>query len=333
MIKTTITIEKSKVLHIVEGLSGTISQHNAGVPTFEQLWASPSDSKKLDIWLRDALLDLEESLMKWMQSTHEQYTLTADEGDLSIELQLNDHWSEKLTGLLANRLQYYFVHAVLAGWLGDLDGVKAPDYRELATTDLKGIMNVLLYRELVVTEEDRHQDTESKDTGGGVGDSGDRHEDGDQKHPVDMDADNKDRSKDSEGKDAGAGDADIDERHEDIKHKDTEGVGSDSDERHEDFEHKDTEGVGSDSDERHEDFEYKDVQDIDADSKYRSKNDEGKADRSDKPEAASRDKDDAKGCCCAQNRLRGVSRDKDDLRRLNRREDCWTDWSGMGVMH
>ena len=158
----TITIEREKVLQIVEGLSATIAQHNAGVPTFEQLWASESERRKLDIWWRDAANDLEDNLKKWLTDTTAEYDLAATLGDYTVTLNPGDYWSTKLTGLLTNRMQYYFVHAVLAGWLGDFAEVNAPNYGDLATSDLKGILNVMNFRELAFEGEVHREDTEEK---------------------------------------------------------------------------------------------------------------------------------------------------------------------------
>ena len=155
----TINITRANVLHVVEGITATIAQHNEGVPTFEQLWASVSESKKLDIWWRDGIIDLEDNLMKFANSTSAQFNLTADGTDYTLTLTKPDRWSNKLTGLLANKIQYYLAHVVLAGWLSDFKDVTAPDYTELAANDMKSILNVLLYRDLDFTEAEHRTDS------------------------------------------------------------------------------------------------------------------------------------------------------------------------------
>ena len=161
-----ISIIRKKVLHVVEGLTATMSQHNGGAPTFEELWASVSESKKLDIWWRDGILDLEENLMKWASVTSQQYDLVADGTDYTLNLVVSDRWSDKLTGLLGNKIQYYLAHVVVAGWLGDFREIQAPDYTELAANDMKSILNILLYRELDFSEDEHRTDSEQGDGSG-----------------------------------------------------------------------------------------------------------------------------------------------------------------------
>ncbi len=161
-----ISIIRKKVLHVVEGLTATMSQHNGGAPTFEELWASVSESKKLDIWWRDGILDLEENLMKWASATSQQYDLVADGTDYTLNLVVSDRWSDKLTGLLGNKIQYYLAHVVVAGWLGDFREIQAPNYTELAANDMKSILNILLYRELDFSEDEHRTDSEQGDGSG-----------------------------------------------------------------------------------------------------------------------------------------------------------------------
>ena len=54
-----ISITRKSVMGIVEGISIIIAQKNDGTPTFEQLWASESEGRKLDIYYREAIGDLE----------------------------------------------------------------------------------------------------------------------------------------------------------------------------------------------------------------------------------------------------------------------------------
>ena len=154
----TITIDRDSVLGIVEGLTATISQHNAGVPTYDQLWASDAESPKLDIWWREGITDLETGLKKWFTSTSDQFVLQASGVDITMTVNVGNWWDDKLTGLLRNKVQQYMIHAVMAGWLSDFDGVKAPDYKALATSDVVGIANVILYKDLAFTEETRTAD-------------------------------------------------------------------------------------------------------------------------------------------------------------------------------
>ncbi len=161
-----ISIIRKNVLHVVEGLTATMSQHNGGAPTFEELWASVSESKKLDIWWRDGILDLEENLMKWATATSQQYDLVADGTDYTLNLVVSDRWSDKLTGLLGNKIQYYLAHVVVAGWLGDFREIQEPDYTELAANDMKSILNILLYRELDFSEDEHRTDSEQSDGSG-----------------------------------------------------------------------------------------------------------------------------------------------------------------------
>ena len=160
----TITIDRDSVLGIVEGLTATISQHNAGVPTYDQLWARDAESPKLDIWWREGLTDLEAGLKKWFTSTQSQFVLQAAGTDVTLTINVGSWWDEKLSGLLANKMQQYMVHAVMAGWLSDFDGVKAPDYKALAVADIVGIANVILYKDLAFAEEARTADVPKGDS-------------------------------------------------------------------------------------------------------------------------------------------------------------------------
>ena len=89
-----ITIERKSVLGVVEGISATIGQHNGGEPSFRQLWASDSESPKLDIWWRDGITDLEGSLMKWAVQTTSQFDLQGVGEDLTLTLGVDDRWSD-----------------------------------------------------------------------------------------------------------------------------------------------------------------------------------------------------------------------------------------------
>lgn len=65
--KIEITISRKGVMGITEGISVTIAQHNGGMPSFDQLWASDSEAPKLDIYYREGISDLERRLEKWLE--------------------------------------------------------------------------------------------------------------------------------------------------------------------------------------------------------------------------------------------------------------------------
>lgn len=144
----TITILRDDVMSIVEGLSATIAQHNSGVPTMEQLWASESEKRKLDIWWRSSVTDLEEAYKHWIVESTPMFDMTVECDDYTITFAVSYHWSQRLTGLLANHIQNYFVFSILAGWLGDLANITAPDYAVLAANELKKSIGILSMREL-----------------------------------------------------------------------------------------------------------------------------------------------------------------------------------------
>lgn len=181
---TTINVSREKVFHIVEGLSATIAQHNGGVPTMEQLWASESERKKLDIWWRNAVIDLEEAYKRWIVSSTPMFDLTEECQDYSITLTVSGQWSTRLSGLLSNHIQYYFVYAVLAGWLGDLTDVKSPDYPTLAAEELTKSLGVLTMKDINAdaAEAGRGDDVE-KDFSGGIGAGGTARRDRDDLKP------------------------------------------------------------------------------------------------------------------------------------------------------
>ena len=77
---------------ITEGISVTISQHNGGTPSFEQLWASDSESPKLDIYYREGISDLERRLEKWLQESSAQFDLQATGEDYKLKLNVSRSW-------------------------------------------------------------------------------------------------------------------------------------------------------------------------------------------------------------------------------------------------
>lgn len=148
MSKITVTIQRSAIYHIAEGISVSISQHNGGTPTYEQLWASPDESKKLDIYYREAISDLERQLTRWLQQASGQFDLTQNGTDYTLTLSVSRFWPKRLQGLLENKVQDYLVHAVTAGWLNDFAGLELKqDYKAMAGQDLLDIRSVIYKRD------------------------------------------------------------------------------------------------------------------------------------------------------------------------------------------
>ncbi len=147
MPKITFNIIKVAVYSIAEGISVSIAQHNGGTPTYEQLWASPDESRKLDIYYREAISDLEKSLTKWLVSSSAQFNLAQAGDNYTLSLFLNPNWPATLEGLLANKIQDYLVHAVTAGWLNDFTGLEIKqDYQAMAANDLSDIRDIICKR-------------------------------------------------------------------------------------------------------------------------------------------------------------------------------------------
>ena len=157
----TVTIDRTKIMGIVEALSATIAQHNG--TNFEQLWASPGDHKRLDIWYRAAINDLEQNLMRYVTGTSAQFDLSQAGVNYTLCVKTDFHWGAKLQGLLANKVQDYVVHASLAGWLSDFAELHAPNYTEMSASDLTDIANIILYRQLSFKESTRNTGDASKD--------------------------------------------------------------------------------------------------------------------------------------------------------------------------
>lgn len=166
MATLTINITRVDIFAIAEGISVTISQHNGGTPTYEQLWASESEARKLDIYYREAVGDLEQRLMDWAQATHAQFSLTATGDNYELRLAMSPYWPTRLEGLLKNKVQDFFVHAVTAGWLNDFDGLTVKnDYRAMGVTDLTAIVDIIRKREFGFTESERGDGSDTgKDT-------------------------------------------------------------------------------------------------------------------------------------------------------------------------
>ena len=161
----TISITRQKIFSIAEGISVTISQHNGGTPTYEQLWASADEARKLDIYYREAVADLEKSLMRWVAQTSGQFDLSANGTDYQLVLIMNRYWPSRLEGLLDNTIQNYLVHAVTAGWLNDFEGlsVKA-DYVGMAAQELIGIREIILQRSYGFERSERADDCDEKES-------------------------------------------------------------------------------------------------------------------------------------------------------------------------
>ena len=169
MAKLTIQITRQDIYHIAEGVSVTISQHNAGVPTYEQLWASPDESRKLDIYYREAISDLEKKLHEWIDNSSSQFDLTTDSGNYSLVLNMNRYWPTRLEGLLKNKVQDYIVHAVTAGWLNDFDGLNVKlDYQTIAIQDLTDIRDIVCQRAFNFDTTERSEETDAKPTPDGI---------------------------------------------------------------------------------------------------------------------------------------------------------------------
>ena len=161
MPKLTVTIQRSNIYHIAEGISTTISLHNGGTPTFEQLWASPDEAKKLDIYYREAISDLERQLTVWIKETSAQFNLTQDGTDYTLALHMSRFWPTRLEGLLDNKLQDYLVHAVTAGWLNDFAGLEIKqDYQAMAGQDLQDIRSIICKREYDFHGDERQTNTD-----------------------------------------------------------------------------------------------------------------------------------------------------------------------------
>ena len=161
MSKITVTIQRSNIYHIAEGISVSISQHNGGTPSYEQLWASPDESQKLDIYYREAISDLERQLTLWVEETSAQFNLKQDGEDYVLVLDMNRYWPTRLLGLLTNKIQDYLVHAVTAGWLNDFAGLEVKqDYQAMASQDLSDIRAVIYKREYGFNGAERTDDSD-----------------------------------------------------------------------------------------------------------------------------------------------------------------------------
>lgn len=153
---------------ITEGISVTISQHNGGTPTFEQLWASDSESPKLDIYYREGISDLERRLEKWLQESSAQFDLQAIGEDYKLKLNVSRSWPTRLEGLLKNKVQDYLVHTVTAGWLNDFEGISVKqDYQAMAAQDLDDIVYIVGLKSFGFAEKERAGETDKDEEADG----------------------------------------------------------------------------------------------------------------------------------------------------------------------
>ena len=184
----TVSITRANIYAIAEGISVTISQHNGGTPTFEQLWASADEAKKLDIWYREAISDLERRLMRWVLESSGQFDLTQDGANYTLTLVLSQYWPNRLKGLLDNKVQDYLVNSVTAGWLNDFDGLTVKqDYQAMASQDLADIIDIICMQSFGFDESSRQGDGSSKSPS--TIDADKRQGDSSSKSPSTIDAD------------------------------------------------------------------------------------------------------------------------------------------------
>lgn len=154
-----VNISRADVMSIVEGISVIASQHNPGVINFEALWASASEQKKLDIYYREAVGDLEQRLMDWVPQTHAQFILTNDGSNYTLTIKPARWWPTRLSGLLRNKIQDFIVHSIAAGWLATFSGLTVQDYAAMAAQDLTDAHVLLEQREFGFDDAARNGET------------------------------------------------------------------------------------------------------------------------------------------------------------------------------
>ena len=151
-------------MSIVGGISLSISQHNGGSPSMEQLGASDSESPKLDIYYREAIGDLERKLVNFVVESTAQFDLQAAGDDYTLNLNVAESWPKRMQGLLSNKLQDYLVHSITAGWLNDFDGISVKqDYQQMAVQDLEGIRYIVELKSFAFTEHARQGESDKAD--------------------------------------------------------------------------------------------------------------------------------------------------------------------------
>lgn len=162
-------IVRTAVMAKVEGLTVMLSEHNPGIP-FETLWASAGDQGKLDLYYKEAISDLEDSLKRWIKQSSSQFDILATGKDYTITLRVpcNAAVVGRLNGLLANKIQDYFCHAILSYWLADLpEGAPVkPDYLDITSSDITAILDLLNTRDLDATAGARHDASDDSITDG-----------------------------------------------------------------------------------------------------------------------------------------------------------------------
>lgn len=161
--KVSVTVTKLNVLGVVEGISVMLAQHNGGSPTFEELWASESESPKLDIYYREALNDLETQLRKFSSSNITDFVLDVSAQDVTISFKPVSYWDSRLQNLLSNKVKEFLVHSVIGGWLSDFPEFAHPDYLSLAADDIQAINDILLERKFGFKGDKRADDDKTKD--------------------------------------------------------------------------------------------------------------------------------------------------------------------------
>lgn len=159
--KIKVSISRKSVMGLVEGISLTISQHNGGTPSMQQLWASDAESPKLDIYYREAIGDLERKLTDFLVESSAQFDLQAEGEDYTLNLNVAASWPKRMQGLLDNKVQDYLVHSVTAGWLNDFEGVSVKqDYEEMAAKDMEDIRYIVEMKNFAFTEHERQEEEE-----------------------------------------------------------------------------------------------------------------------------------------------------------------------------
>lgn len=161
--KVCVTVTKLNVLGVVEGISVMLAQHNGGSPTFEELWASESESPKLDIYYREALNDLETQLRKFSSSDITDFVLDVSAQDVTISFKPVSYWDSRLQNLLSNKVKEFLVHSIIGGWLSDFPEFAHPDYLSLAADDIQAINDILLERKFGFKGDKRAADAKTKD--------------------------------------------------------------------------------------------------------------------------------------------------------------------------
>ena len=175
-----ISVIRDRVMGIVEGLSIIIAQKNGVESPFESLWASKDERRKLDIYYRESIGDLEQRLMEWLSESHSQFALRTDgrEEDYVLRIKSRRFWPMRLQGLLGNKVQDFMVHSITASWLNDFQGLEVKsDYAAMAADDLDNIRQILEQREFGFDEQDRGADNAEKPGDDAASKVGERKED------------------------------------------------------------------------------------------------------------------------------------------------------------